>query len=136
VRCLIDTNVIISALFRSGGVPDLAVKKAFAEHEAVICEYTITELYDVFGRKWKSRLPELTAYLEDTLGEATITNPDVTSFHSFAARTIRDKDDAPILAAALALDVDYIITGDKDFLSLDMSRPKAITPADFLSLVR
>ena len=37
-----------------------------------------------------------------------------------------------ILNAAIVSDVDIILTGDKDFLSLDMEHPKCMTVAQFL----
>ena len=49
-----------------------------------------------------------------------------------AEKLIRDAKDQPILNAAIVADVDIILTGDKDFLSLDMEHPKCMTAADFL----
>jgi hypothetical protein len=34
----------------------------------------------------------------------------------------------------MVADVDIILTGDKDFLSLDMEHPKCMTAAEFLLL--
>ena len=45
---------------------------------------------------------------------------------------IRDPKDRPILRAALDANVDLFLTGDKDFLSLDMEHPKCMTVAQFL----
>ena len=36
------------------------------------------------------------------------------------------------LKCAIVSDVDIILTGDKDFLSLDMEHPKCMTAAQFL----
>ena len=41
-----------------------------------------------------------------------------------AEKLIRDAKDQPILNAAIVSDVDIILTGDKDFLSLDMEHPQ------------
>ena len=41
--------------------------------------------------------------------------------------------DQPILNAAIVFDVDIVLTGDKDFLSLDMEHPKCMTVAEFLA---
>ena len=49
-----------------------------------------------------------------------------------AEKLIRDAKDQPILNAAIVSDVDIILTGDKDFLSLDMEHPKCMTVAQFL----
>ena len=45
---------------------------------------------------------------------------------------IRDASDQPILNSALEYKVDIIITGDKDFLSLNLANIKCITAAQFL----
>ena len=42
---------------------------------------------------------------------------------------IRDPKDQPILNAAILHDVDVIVTGDKDFLALDLDKPACITAA-------
>lgn len=49
------------------------------------------------------------------------------------AITIRDAKDQPILDAALAIDADVILTGDKDFTSLKLDRPRIMTPAEFIA---
>jgi predicted nucleic acid-binding protein len=45
---------------------------------------------------------------------------------------VRDKMDLPILAAALKIDSDIILTGNKDLLALGLKRPQIMNPADFL----
>lgn len=50
-----------------------------------------------------------------------------------AQKLIRDAKDQPILNAAILHDVDIILTGDKDFLSLDMEHPKCVTVTQFLN---
>ena len=43
----------------------------------------------------------------------------------------KNAKDQPILNAAIVSDVDIILTGDKDFLSLEMEHPKCMTVAQF-----
>lgn len=45
---------------------------------------------------------------------------------------IRDTKDLPILATAILENVDVFITGDKDFLVLDVDTPDIVTITDFL----
>jgi predicted nucleic acid-binding protein len=45
---------------------------------------------------------------------------------------IRDEKDYPILYTAIIEDVDILITGDKDFLNIDVEKPEILTPAQFL----
>lgn len=49
-----------------------------------------------------------------------------------AEKLIRDAKDQPILNAAIVSDVDIILTGDKDFLCLEIDRPKCMTAAQFM----
>ena len=42
--------------------------------------------------------------------------------------------DRPILRAAIYANADVILTGDKDFLEADISRPQILTAAEFLIL--
>lgn len=51
-----------------------------------------------------------------------------------AEKLIRDVKDQPILNAAIIADVDVILTGDKDFLSLDMEHPRCMNVAQFLEM--
>ncbi len=44
--------------------------------------------------------------------------------------SIRDLSDLPILASAIASNVELFITGDKDFLSLQTDRLRIVSPTD------
>ncbi len=48
------------------------------------------------------------------------------------AKRLTDAKDSPILATAILEDIDIFITGDKDFLVLEIETPKIVTMADFL----
>ena len=48
-------------------------------------------------------------------------------------KIIADPKDVPILNAAILADVDIIISGDKHFLNLSITRPRVLTPAQYLS---
>jgi predicted nucleic acid-binding protein len=51
-----------------------------------------------------------------------------------AQKLIRDVKDQPILDAAIVADVDIILTGDKDFLALNMEHPKCMTVSQFFEM--
>jgi len=56
--------------------------------------------------------------------------PEVLDIGQFPS--VRDEKDSPILATAILENVDVFITGDKDFLVLDVEMPDIMTMADFL----
>ncbi len=45
---------------------------------------------------------------------------------------MRDTKDSPILATAIMEGIDVFVTGDKDFLVLDVNMPEIVTMAEFL----
>ena len=45
---------------------------------------------------------------------------------------IRDAADRPILRAAIKVNADILLTGDKDFLEADIDYPQVLTLAQFL----
>lgn len=91
----------------------------------VLCDRNITELRDILVRKAPQFLPDAEVLLAEMSYELI---PAV----DYAEKLIRDAKDQPILNAAIVSDVDIILTGDKDFLSLDMEHPKCMTAAEFL----
>lgn len=45
---------------------------------------------------------------------------------------MRDETDQPILNTAIAANVDVILTGDKDFLVLKLTKPACVSPMEYL----
>lgn len=127
MKILIDTNILISAILFPHSKPAKALIYAAENHEMVLCDQNLSELREVLGRKASKTLPDAEVLLAELSYELI---PSVTH----AEKLIRDSKDQPILNAAILYDIDIILTGDKDFLCLDMERPKCMTAAQFLDL--
>ena len=125
MRILIDTNILFSTLVFPHSRPAAALLHVANHHEMVLCDRNITELRDILQRKAPRFLPDAEVLLAELAYELI---PAV----DHAEKLIRDAKDQPILNAAIVSDVDVILTGDKDFLSLDMDHPKCMTVAQFL----
>jgi putative PIN family toxin of toxin-antitoxin system len=125
MKVMIDTNVILSALFFPQSKPAQAMILVAQEHELVLCPYIIEEVKE----KIATKRPDLLAATDALLLSLAYT--EVRSNRT-TSRLIIDQDDAPILNAAIAGDVDIIISGDKHFLSLDIVKPAIMNPATFL----
>ncbi len=133
MKCIIDTNVLISASLWSESVPAKAYFKAITPpHIGVVCDYSIDELHRVYNRKFASKLHVLDSFLLLLLRSVQVieTPPEESAVESEAA--IRDADDRPVLRAAVKSNVDVLITGDKDFLESGLTHPKIMSPAEFL----
>ena len=135
MKCIIDTNILISASLFPESVPATAFFKATTfPNTATVCDYSIDELYRVYNKKFPHKLNALEAFLSILLRSVKIidTPPENESTESEAK--IRDVDDRPILRAALKSDADVLITGDNDFLESGLTHPHIVNPADFLKI--
>ena len=122
---LIDTNILFSALVFPHSKPAKALLYIADHHEIVLCDRNISELRDILRRKAPKFLPDAEVLLAEMAYELI---PAV----DHAEKLIRDAKDQPILNAAIVSNADIILTGDKDFLSLDMQHPKCMNVAQFL----
>ena len=125
MRVLVDTNILFSALLFPNSKPAQALMHVAEYHDMVLCDRNIVEIRDILRRKAPKYLPDAEVLLAELSYELI---PAV----DHAEKLIRDAKDQPILNAAIVADVDIILTGDKDFLSLDLEHPKCMTAADFL----
>ncbi len=124
MKILVDTNILISALLFPKSKPAKALLYVSQYHEMILCDRNIYELRDVLKRKAPDSLPDADVLLAELSYELI---PAVYN----AQKLIRDAKDQPILNAAIVADVDVILTGDKDFLSLDLEHPKCLTVSQF-----
>lgn len=123
---MIDTNVFLSAVLKSGSTPDLVLTHVCEKHDLVLCDHIINECYDVATRKFPGKIKafdNLFKHLRFELIPAPRSGSVV----------IRDLKDQPILNAACAHEIDILITGDKHFLELDLSMPHISTPSNYKS---
>lgn len=124
MRIMIDSNVIVSAVYNTNSKPAHTLHHVCENHTLILCDYIISECYNVIERKF----PQHTAVLDRllaSLGYELVATPRT-------GLTMVDPKDAPILNAAFFAEVDMVISGDRHFLALDMEYPRVLTPAQYL----
>ena len=126
MRVMIDTNVILSAIYNPKSKPADVLRYVCEEHELVLCDYIIAECHDVITRKFPQNIAAFNNLLE-TLGYELVAAPR-------EGLVMVDPKDSPILNAAINANVDFIISGDKHFLALDLERPQVLSPAKYYEL--
>lgn len=127
MKVLVDTNILFSAILFPNSKPAMALLHAARYHNMVLCDRNIFELRDILKRKAPKALPDAEVLLAELSYELI-----PAAYH--VEKLIRDAKDQPILNAAIVSDVDIILTGDKDFLCLNMEHPRCMTAAQFLEL--
>lgn len=131
MRVFFDTNVLASAFATHGLCADV-VEAVVADHVLLTSEPVLAELEDVLYRRFrlpKERREAILAFLRKHHVEpAPETLPSI---------PLRDPDDLPILASAIAARADVLVTGDNDLLSIRDQVAIPITdPRGFWSLLR
>ena len=126
MRIIVDTNILLSALVFGSKRMAALLERVGEEHTMVICTHIIDEFRKVVAEK----APKYNAVV-DTLFSRLPYELVYTPQWQKNMPDLRDEKDKPILAAAIAADVDMIITGDKDFLESDIKRPEIISHLDF-----
>lgn len=127
MRIIFDTNVLFSALLHPGPQMQRLLELALIEHEVITPKYVADELFE----KVVEVNPDLDELVNEFLRQLGPIIPEMTNTEAHQP-SIRDPDDLPILVAAINLDVDLLITGDKDFLAVELDRPRIMKPRWFL----
>lgn len=134
-KIVIDANVILSAAF--GGKPLNVLIKALQEHEVLISEPIERELVGVFSGLSKKLSKEQLSFLQEKIQELIrwAKRVSVTSHVTLS----RDPKDDHYLSLCKEGRVDFLITGDKDLLTISQEALKKngiscriITPQEFL----
>ena len=128
MRIIVDANIIISA----GLFPESNVGKALADiaknHKLVVCKYTLDELKNVFKKKFPDRIEYINNFIKNFKYEYI--DFKVSNYKEYPQ--IRDVDDIPLLANAIAGKADILITGDKDFDGIKIDDLVIMKPSEYL----
>lgn len=129
MRVMLDTNIFVSMIFFPSNQTRELARRLTDKHQIIVCDYVIEELRLVVERKFPAKKNCLENFFLELPFELVYT-PKLLDFEIFPA--IRDEKDSPILATAIMESIDVFLTGDKDFLVLDIDTPEILTMAEFL----
>ena len=135
MRVVLDTNVLISAVLSQLGAPWECLAGWRARHYELVISLTLfTELARVSARpRIQARIvdPDFRDNLiADLETDATFVEPEQ------RLTVVRDEADNRVLEAAVAGEVDYVVSGDADLLSLRVYEGiEIVTPARFAAIL-
>jgi putative PIN family toxin of toxin-antitoxin system len=112
MKVFLDTNVLASAVATRGLCADV-LRQVFASNQLCISEQVLNELNRVLKFKFGAGQDLLDDFIwllqQDTVLAQPAQLPRV---------ELQDKDDLPILGAAIAAGAEVLVTGDKELLAL------------------
>lgn len=120
MRAVLDTNVLISGVIATGVPHKLLVKGFTHEYQIVVSVETLTEFRNTllkYPERFHMDEQEIQEEVETIRYFAEFVAPeeDITAVED-------DPDDDKFLEAAVAGEVDYLVSGDGHLLSLDSFR--------------
>ena len=113
MRAVLDTNVLISSVISTGVPHEIVIKGVSSEYQIVVSVATLTEFRDTllkYPEKFHMGEEDIQQEVETIRYFAEFVNPD---------EEITAVDDDKFLEAAVAGNVDYIVSGDRHLLDLD-----------------
>ena len=133
MRCIFDTNTLISALLFKDSIPGRAFYLALAQEVILISSATVAELTEVISRRKFDKyltLEEREEFVASLLARAELI--EVLE----ELKICRDPQDDKFLNLASTGEANYIVTGDEDLLILQTYHGTRILNArDFLELL-
>jgi putative PIN family toxin of toxin-antitoxin system len=127
---LLDSNVLVAAFTTRGLCADV-VRVVLADHDLVLGDVNVREVRRVLTQRMKVS-PAVVDRIEDLLRAQTV----VGKARKRPAFDVRDPDDAWVLGAALAGQVEVLVTGDRDLLEMAEPPLPILSPRDFWELAR
>jgi len=129
MRAVLDTNVLISSVISTGVPHEIVIKGVSSEYQIVVSVATLTEFRDTllkYPEKFQMDEGDVQQEVETIRYFAEFVDPDeeITAVED-------DPDDDKFLEAAVAGNVDYIVSGDRHLLDLasfrgiDIVEPRA-----------
>jgi hypothetical protein len=137
-KIVVDANVIISAAF--GGKPLEAVVRALEDHEVYLSEAIAQELLGVLSGLSKKLSESQFSFIHEKIQQLlTLATPISLATHVVLSR---DPKDDHYLSLCKEAGAEFLVTGDKDLLSLSQDKLKAngisckiVSPQEFLEYV-
>jgi putative PIN family toxin of toxin-antitoxin system len=137
-KIVVDANVIISAAF--GGKPLEAVVRALEDHEVYLSEAIAQELLGVLSGLSKKLSEDQISFIHEKIQQLlTLATHISPATHVVLSR---DPKDDHYLSLCKEVRAGFLITGDKDLLSISQDKLKAhgvsckvVSPPEFLEYV-
>jgi len=129
LRVVVDTNVFISGLLWGGNPGKILNLWLWGKFNLLMSPYLCFEIIDVYQKfdNPSQDIEKLRLYLE---------TKTIKIIPKKKVRVCRDPKDNQILALCWVGQADFLITGDKDLLSLkEFKNTKIVRPKEFLKII-
>jgi len=138
-RVVIDTNILISGLLGRTNSPSSHILQLMRTRNIMVVTSPVIleEVAEVINRERIVQLTHMDQQTRKAFIEELIARCSITEGNPLLSQGSRDSKDNKFLACAVEGNVDYIISGDGDLLTLkEFEGIKIITPREFLEVLQ
>lgn len=129
-RIVIDTNVLVSAVLKSGSAPHRVVAAVLKGRAALVpSDWLRREYSEVLARPEFGFDPDLVAALLDGLRARAL------EVEPASVDVCGDPDDNLVLGTAVAGNASFLVTGNRKHFPPSHEGVKVVSPAEFLPVV-
>jgi putative PIN family toxin of toxin-antitoxin system len=132
---VLDTNVIVSGLLWLG--PPHQIFALIESGQLTLCltQEILTDLRDVLSRpKFRPFINRRQTSVDELMASVTASASLFEPAYLVLPSALRDRDDLAILSCAIAAQAIYIVTGDKDLLTLqNVEGIRVVMASEFLA---
>ncbi len=133
MKVVFDTNVLLSAFLTEGLCSKLLLRAKRGEFDLYLCPFILHEFRDKLKNKIKATPIEIREAISLVTEAASMTAPEISDVRVYKAS--RDPDDDKVIACAVSVGADYIVTGDSDLRQIgSYGAVRMISPRSFESL--
>ena len=126
MRVFVDTNVLVSAVATRGLCADV-LREILASHDMIISQQVLDEVEEVLRSRFGAGPDAVAEFVQLLRHESIIAKPG-----PLPDVELQDKDDLPVLAAAVASRAQVMVTGDQELLELGaVENVEIISPRQF-----
>jgi len=132
IRVVLDTNVYIASVFWKGVPHEVVIRGLGGAFLVVISFSLLEEIGETLTRKFNFPRQDTHALLEVITLNAYVVEPAIK-----VSVVERDPSDNKVIECAIAGKAEYIVSGDKDLLTLEQYKGiKIVKPVEFLARIK
>jgi uncharacterized protein len=131
IRLFLDTNVLVSAVLFAGVPGQLLDAVRGGRADGIVSLHVLSEFIEVLARPRFGFDEATSVALAEEIAEFAEVVPLLISSGSW----VSDRDDDPVVEAALTARATHIVTGDAHILAAGLKAIAVVTPAEALALI-
>jgi len=130
MKVVFDTNVLIAAFLTEGLCSKLLLRAKRGEFKLYICPFILREFQDKLRNKFKATPTEIRESVSLIKEASHIKEPSKSD--PVVRNACKDPDDDEVIACAVAVGADYLVTGDlvlreeREYRSVKIISPRSL----------